>query len=171
MTFENIKTGEKVTFKPGQDPSARQAHIAAYLNSSDMSPNALKGQDFGWRLSPEIKHRIEQIKGDMETLDMLSKRIGISIDDIRDFHIVNYIAEQEFAQEALQQKAAKETTKYEEDYNARLQRLRKSEGDSKSDAKAETDNSGLKPSKDDGTTDTSNAKLEEPKSTNDKKGK
>lgn len=149
MIFENIHTGEKVEFKPGQDPQARTAHIASYLNSSDMSPNALKGQDFGWRLSPEIKHEVERIKGDMTTLDSIARRIGVGVEDIRDFHILNHIAEKEFAREAMAQRQKTETSKHEQDYNARLEKLRQ---------------------KDTPVSTSDNDKIEEPNTTN-KKGK
>ena len=124
ITFENVKTGEKVTFKAGQDPVARQAHMAAYLNSSNLHPNALKGQDFGWRLAPEIVAQMDRIKGDVNQMDLLSRRIGVAMDDIRDFHVLNYIAEMEFAAEAMREQAAASKTVYEEEYEARLRKLR-----------------------------------------------
>lgn len=124
IQFENIRTGEVVKFDGTQDPNTRQAHIAAFLNSSDMSPNALKGQDFGWRLAPEIKDEIERIKTDLPTLDMLSKRVGVPVDELRDFHILNFIAEQDFAQQALAARAQADSPAYQESYEARLKALR-----------------------------------------------
>jgi hypothetical protein len=124
ISFENIKTGEVVKFTAEQDAESRQAHIAAYLNSSNLSPNALKGQDFGWRLSPEIVAEMERIRTDINILDLLSRRIGISIDDIRDFHILNYIAEQSFASEVIAARAQDDSAKHEAAYQARLAKLR-----------------------------------------------
>lgn len=124
MKFVNVKTGESVTFTAEQDAGSRQAHIAAYLNSSDMSPNALKGQDFGWRLDPEVKSELERIRSDASVLDEIGRRIGVAIDDIRDFHIVDYIADREFTRAAVAQREATATTKYEEEYEARLKQLR-----------------------------------------------
>src|SRR6187431_2721599 len=116
ITFENIKTGEKVEFTAAQDAETRQAHIAAYLNSSDLSPNALKGQDYGWRLAPEIVAEMERLRGDITVLDMLSRRLGVSIDELRDFHILNYIAEQSFAAESLALKQADNSAEHEASY-------------------------------------------------------
>lgn len=125
IQFENIRSGEVVTFSATQDPLARMAQIAAYLNSSDMSPNALKGQDFGWRLAPEIKDEIDRIKGDLPTLDLISKRVGVPIDELRDFHILNYIVEQTFQQEAMAaRQSGKSNADFEEDYQARVKALR-----------------------------------------------
>ncbi len=101
ITFENITTGERVSFGGELDANARQAHIAAFLNSSDLSPNAQKGQDFGWRLAPEIKDEIDRMKSDPNIMAILSRQIGIGIDEIRDYQVLNYIAEQEFAAEQV----------------------------------------------------------------------
>lgn len=124
ITFENIKTGAKVVFDGTQDPQARQAHMAAYLNSSNLSPNALKGQDFGWRLAPEIVAEMDRIKTDMQALDTISRRVGVGIDDVRDFHILNYIAEQDFAADALKARAGQNSSVFEASYEERLRKLR-----------------------------------------------
>lgn len=124
ISFENIKTGEVVTFSGTQNPLTRQAHMAAYLNSSNMSPNALKGQDFGWRLAPEVVDRIEAVKGDLQTLTALSRAIGVPIDELKDFHILNYIAEQEFAAEALRARQSGESSVHEQSYEERVRALR-----------------------------------------------
>jgi hypothetical protein len=124
ISFENIKTGEVVTFNASQNPLTRQAHIAAYLNSSNMSPNALKGQDFGWRLAPEIVDKIETLKTDLPTLTNLSRNIGVPIDELRDFHLLNYIAEQEFAAEALRVRQSGESNVHEQSYEERVKALR-----------------------------------------------
>jgi hypothetical protein len=121
ITFENIRTGEKVVFTGEQEATSRNAHMAAYLNASDLSPNAgVRGQDFGWRLAPEVIAEMEKVRQDMEELDKLSRRIGISIDDIRDFHILAYVAEKDFAKDAIKAKQVSANTELEEDYRARV---------------------------------------------------
>ena len=148
ITFENIKTGKKVTFTAEQDPVARQAHMAAYLNSSNLSPNALKGQDFGWRLAPDVIAEMELIRTDARTMTQLASDIGAGIDDIRDYHILDFIARNRFAAEAIRMNETNKTN-YEEEYNARLKEIRE----------------GNKPvsSNSDSTTQTDSAKIEEPK--------
>ena len=144
ITFENIKTGEKVTFSGDQDPMARQAHMAAYLNSSNLSPNALKGQDFGWRLAPEIVAKMDEVKSDPQTLDMLARRIGVSIDDVRDFHILNYVAEQDFAADAVAARAKADETAFEREYEDRLRALREKASSEKVDSTEETTSANIK---------------------------
>lgn len=122
ITFENIKTGEKVVFTGAQDAAPRSAHMAAYLNSSDLSPNAgVRGQDFGWRLAPEVIAEMELVRNDIEALERISRRVGIGMDDIRDFHILSYVAEKDFAKDAMKTRATEDTSAKEDDYRARVQ--------------------------------------------------
>lgn len=122
ITFENIKTGEKVTFTGEQEVNARNAHMAAYLNASDLSPNAgIRGQDFGWRLAPEVIAEMETVRQDYDSLERISKRIGIGIDDIRDFHILGYVADRSFAEDAKAARVNLPTSSdLEDDYRARV---------------------------------------------------
>lgn len=121
ITFENEETKEVVTFTGEEEVNMRNAHMAAYLNSSNLGPNSgVRGQDFGWRLAPEIVAEMDEVRGDFETLDRISRRVGIGIDDIRDFHILSYVADRSFAQDAkkVQQKSNVEENR--EDYQARV---------------------------------------------------
>lgn len=122
ITFENIRTGEKVTFTGEQETNSRNAHMAAYLNASDLSPNAgTRGQDFGWRLAPEVIAEMEAVRQDYDTLERISKRLGVGIDDIRDFHILSYVADRSFAQDAKNARVNEPTsTELEDDYRARV---------------------------------------------------
>ncbi len=135
ITFEHIKTGEKVSFDGTMDPLTRQAHMAAYLNSSDMSPNAGMGQDFGWRLSPEIVAQMEAARSDMTTLNDISRRLGINVDDIQDFHILNKIADEDFASDALRAKLTEDKNSNKADYEKRVEeakmKMRKSNNQEK----------------------------------------
>lgn len=121
ITFENIKTGETVVFTGEQEAASRTAHMAAYLNSSDLSPNAgVRGQDFGWRLAPEVIAEMESVRNDMEQLDRIARRIGIGVDDIRDFHVLSYVAEKDFAKDAIKARSASSQSDQEDDYRARV---------------------------------------------------
>lgn len=122
ITFENISTGEIVTFTGEQEANARNAHMAAYLNASDLSPNAgVRGQDFGWRLAPEVIAEMDEVREDYDTLERISKRLGVGIDDIRDFHILSYVADRSFAQDAKNARVNQPTSsELEDDYRARV---------------------------------------------------
>lgn len=155
ITFENIKTGEKVTFHGGQDPETRSAHMAAYLNSSNLHANSNKGQDFGWRLAPEIVAKMDQVRTSPDKLDQISRNVGVSIDDIRDFHILDFVASQDFAIDAMAAREKERSTVYEEEYNERLKALR----ENAQPVSNETDSS----------TQSDSAKLKEPTSTKKEK--
>lgn len=121
ITFENINSGEKVVFTGEMDPASRQAHMAAYLNSSDLSPNAgVRGQDFGWRLAPEVVAEMTAVRQDYETMENISKRIGVPIDEIKDFHVLNYVAEKDFAKDAMKARTVSVSPAFEDDYRARV---------------------------------------------------
>lgn len=124
ITFEHIKTGEKVNFDGTMDPLTRQAQMAAYLNSSDMSPNAGMGQDFGWRLSPEIIAQMTAARSDVEILGEISRRLGIDIEDIQDFHILNKIADEDFASDALQARLLEDESSNKADYEKRVEQAK-----------------------------------------------
>lgn len=121
ITFENIKTGEKVVFTGEQEAASRSAQMAAFLNSSDLSPNAgQRGQDFGWRLAPEIIAEMDAVRQDVEILEKISRRIGIGMDDIRDYHILSYVADKDFAKDTVKLRAKEAAPEIEEDYLARV---------------------------------------------------
>ena len=121
IKFENIRTGEVVIFTGEQEANSRNAHMAAYLNASDLSPNAgVRGQDFGWRLSPEVVAEMEAVRQDFDELDKISRRVGIGIEDIRDFHILAYVAEKDFAKDAKKARVEQASAELEEDYRARV---------------------------------------------------
>lgn len=133
IKFENIRTGEVVEFTGEQEVNARNAHMAAYLNASDLSPNAgVRGQDFGWRLAPEVIAEMEAVRQDYESLERISKRLGVGIDDIRDFHILSYVADRSFAEDA---KAARvnqpSSSDLEDDYRARVKAAKAPKEDAK----------------------------------------
>ena len=139
ITFENIKTGEKVVFTGEQEAGSRNAHMAAYLNTSDLSPNAgMRGQDFGWRLAPEVIAEMDAVRQDYDTLERISKRLGVGIDDIRDFHILSHVADRSFAEDAKRARVDVPTsTELEDDYRARVKVAKEGAPKTPEDAKLE----------------------------------
>jgi hypothetical protein len=126
IKFENKRTGEVAIFTGEQEVNMRNAHMAAYLNSSDMGPNSgVRGQDFGWRLSPEVVVSMDEVRGDYEALDTISRKLGVPIDGIKDFHILSYVADKEFAKDAMEARAeVLDDSAAEEAYEARVKAAR-----------------------------------------------
>lgn len=87
LTFVNIKSGEK-----------RVCHtepmIAAHLNTSDRNPNAMQGQDMGWRLAPETVIELERISQDPVVLQTIAATFGILLESVSESDILVYISMQ-----------------------------------------------------------------------------
>lgn len=98
--------------------------MAAFLNSSDLGPNAgQRGQDFGWRLSPEVVAEIRKTKSNFNKMQEIARLKGCSVDDLRDHNILDYIANQEFAKRAMESNQNAQNDTHESDYNKRVEAL------------------------------------------------
>lgn len=69
ISFFSIRTGE--THYGKLEPT-----IAAYLNSSDMGINASRGQDYGWRLSPEWVAKVRAFRKNPTQMSILTAKNG-----------------------------------------------------------------------------------------------
>ena len=116
IEFVNIKTGEK---RKLSDPH----QIGAFINSSDLHVNSNLGQDFGWRLSPEIVRRAEKMRQDSRLIGDLAYRLGIGVEDITVIHLVNEISREDGLKERVEQ--PEEENRYKAEYEKELEELRK----------------------------------------------
>lgn len=69
ISFYSIRTGE--THYGKLEPT-----IAAYLNSSDLGINASRGQDYGWRLSPEWVQLVREFRRNQVQMSILTAKNG-----------------------------------------------------------------------------------------------
>jgi hypothetical protein len=69
IPFYSIRTGETHFCK--LEPT-----IAAYINSSDMSVNASRGQDYGWRLDADWVKKVRAFKRDNTQVSILTAKNG-----------------------------------------------------------------------------------------------
>ena len=65
--FFNVKSNETHYAK-------LEAQIQAYINSSDMGINASRGQDYGWRLSPEWVKKVKAFRRDDSRMAILTSK-------------------------------------------------------------------------------------------------
>lgn len=70
ISFYSVKSDELRYAKTG-------AQIQGYINSSDMGINASRGQDYGWRLSPEWVKRIRDFRNDEDKMDTLAAKLRL----------------------------------------------------------------------------------------------
>lgn len=97
-----------------------EPQISALWASSDHSPNITQGQDFGWRLAPEVVVEMQRIKQDINQLMVIAQKVNIPTDEITETHILEYISSKTAPDYAPV--AADED--YSDEYNAEIRRLR-----------------------------------------------
>lgn len=67
--------------------------IAALWGSSDRGPNVTQGQDFGWRLAPEVVVELKRIKGDQRSLEEIAIRYRVMMQDVDEKLILQFISD------------------------------------------------------------------------------
>ena len=120
IDFMNIKTGERVSL-------TNPHHIGAYINSSDLGVNSNKGQDFGWRLAPDIVVRVDDMANDPELLDKLSTRLGISMDELTIIHLIQHISYLDDQAERMKEVRKEREPEFKNAYEQEIAALRKGE--------------------------------------------
>lgn len=116
IKFFNVRTGEKRIAKTNDLIS--NAHIAAFYNSSNLSPNANEGQDFGWRLAPEVIVEMKRIKNSPKLIEHIAVRYNLPIDSVKDTNILAYISDQN-----ERKPAAEEEGDFTEEYQDEIRKL------------------------------------------------
>lgn len=96
-----------------------EPHIAALWASSDHSPNITQGQDFGWRLAPEVVIEMRNIKQDGVLLGQIGARLNKPLEDITEPDILSYISSKVDSTNA----PVAQEADYSDDYNEEIRRL------------------------------------------------
>ncbi len=118
ISFFNIKTGERVQL-------TRPHQIGAYLNSSDLSVNAQFGQDFGWRLAPEVIIKLDEFRADPNVLQQIATRIGVDISELTTIHLVQHISYLDDMGQKIEAQRKERTPEFQADYEQEIARRRK----------------------------------------------
>jgi len=85
IKFFNVNSGEERV-------ATTEPMITAFWASSDRSPNVREGQDFGWRLDPEVAAQLDEIRRDVTVLEKIATKHRVSIEDVSEGHIIKYIS-------------------------------------------------------------------------------
>ena len=117
ISFFNIRTKEQVTLE-------RPHQIGAYINSSDLGVNSNKGQDFGWRLAPEIVVKLDEMRMNPELLDNMSKRLGVPIDELTTIHLVQQISYEEDLERRRKEMRVNREPEFKQEYEQQIDKLR-----------------------------------------------
>lgn len=93
--------------------------ISALWASSDRSPNITQGQDFGWRLAPEVVVELKRIRQDQPLLLDIAKRYNVMLDDVDEKTILQYISDMTDEKDA----PIAQEGDYQDEYDAEVRRL------------------------------------------------
>lgn len=114
IKFLNIRTKEVRVART-------EPQISAMWASSDRSPNITQGQDFGWRLAPEVVIEMEDIKKDISMIQRIAAIQGRPMEDIGEKEILAYISSQTTESQA----PVADESDYEDDYRTAIAIARK----------------------------------------------
>lgn len=96
-----------------------EPQIAALWSSSDHSPNITQGQDFGWRLAPEVVVEMKKIKQDLPLLERIASRFGKSLEDIGEIDILTWISNKT----SMEAAPAVDVADFQDDYDRQVRLL------------------------------------------------
>lgn len=96
-----------------------EPQIAALWSSSDHSPNITQGQDFGWRLAPEVVVEMRSIQEDIVTMERIAARYHKSLEDLTEIDILHWISDKTSRDKA----PMADMSDAEDDYQAEIRRL------------------------------------------------
>jgi hypothetical protein len=124
LKFKNIRSKEIIV-------AQSEPMIAALWASSNLGPNAHQGQDFGWRLAPEVVIEMKRIKNDYRKLESIAVSRKKSVEELKDSDILRYISKQTLEEDA----PIAQEGDYEEEYLAEISALeRKSKKEAAKDS-------------------------------------
>lgn len=91
ILFENIKTDETVAISRELEGEYYKAKLSAVMNSSNMSPNADRGQDYGWRLQAEQQALLEMWEQDPTMIDKVTTHTKVPTSDLTHAEFLDYM--------------------------------------------------------------------------------
>lgn len=112
IKFLNIRSKEVRVAKS-------EPHITAMWASSDRSPNVSQGQDFGWRLAPEVVVEMKQIKNDNTLMLQIAQMYNRPLEDVGEPEILAYISDKTRDEDA----PVADDADYTDEYQAEIRRL------------------------------------------------
>lgn len=106
VKFFNIRSKEVLV-------AENEPQISALWASSDRSPNITQGQDFGWRMAPEVVVEMKRIKQDLQTLTIIATQKMRPLEDVGEPEILEYISARTDAANAPMAQEGDYTDQYE----------------------------------------------------------
>lgn len=107
-----------------------EPQIAALWSSSDHSPNITQGQDFGWRLAPEVVVEMKRIKQDTTLLTHIAHRYNMMLESVGEVEILHYISDITTPENA----PLADVSDYSDEYDAEIRRLESENAEKEAEA-------------------------------------
>ena len=127
IKFENIDTGHTVAIDPETEGAHYGAKLSAVINSSNLSINADRGQDFGWRLDPEQQALIEQWEQDGQMIDRVSQHFKVPVDNLTHSEFLQYLVYTQNIGTSPERREVQLRRERQAEYDARVSKLRAQE--------------------------------------------
>lgn len=124
IIFENIDTGESILIDRATGGAFYRAKLSAAMNSSNMSPNADRGQDYGWRLQPEQQAIIEEWESDPTMIEKVADKSKVMEDALTHAEFLSYLLYQQELGKSPEQTQDAERRSKQAEYEARVAALR-----------------------------------------------
>lgn len=112
LNWINIRSGLKTV-------AETEPQIAALWASSDHSPNITQGQDFGWRLAPEVVVEMRQIMSDVTLMERIAARFKKGFEDLSEIDILTWISNKT----TLEAAPEVEVSDFQNDYERQIRSL------------------------------------------------
>lgn len=95
IIFENIDTGDTIAIDRALEGKFYHSKLSAAINSSNLSINADRGQDMGWRLQPEQQAMIEEWEQEPSMIDKVSTFTRVPLDALSHADFLSYMLHQQ----------------------------------------------------------------------------
>lgn len=122
IKYFNIRSGETRV-------AETEPQVSALWGSSDRGPNAHKGQDFGWRLAPEVVVELRKIMRDERALERIAIRYKLPMDAIGEKEILQYISDRTAPKDAPVAEQGDYADQYEQEIRDLQKPHQKQEGE------------------------------------------
>jgi hypothetical protein len=113
IRFLNIRSNEELV-------ADTEPKISALWFSSDKGPNVNQGQDFGWRLAPEVVVEMEQIMADPAKIQEIANRFRMAYEDVKETDVLTWISDKTVEGNA----PIADQSDYTDAYNEKIKRLK-----------------------------------------------
>lgn len=124
IKFENIDNGQTLAIDQESEGAYYGAKLSAVINSSNLSINADRGQDYGWRLDPEQQALIEEWEQDGQMIDRVANHFKTPVDSLSHTEFLQYLVYTQSLGTSPERREVQIRRERQAEYDARVSKLR-----------------------------------------------